>query len=245
MACLVANLPSQEVWVRKEYLTDHQSGWDEFVKGVWVSAKSIPGRAFYFETYLPEYAAMYDKLPISAFLSRPETPDPDLDLPNLQFWNCMDYGVVAVQKQFIGSMDYECYTRDFGPQKGTYVCTLDNYHQDPDVIDYATSENPAEHKSHNLIELQNGQFALYPNNRIRIYDNSLTPKEPKTPDFKVSTRYYQVENSYERLAMGNEDEYFWKTAQERDSNPVKSSDFNESGAKNGEQQEKNAERDCK
>ena len=50
MACLIANLPSQEVWVRKEYLTDHQSGYGEFVKGVWVSCKSIPGRAFYFET---------------------------------------------------------------------------------------------------------------------------------------------------------------------------------------------------
>jgi hypothetical protein len=105
------------------------------------------------------------------------------------------------------------------------ICTLDNYHQDPDVIDYATSENPAEHKSFNLIQLYNGQYALYPNNRIRIYDNSLTPENPKTPDFKVSTRYYQVENSYERLAMGNEDEYFWKTSQERDSNPEKSSDL--------------------
>ena len=30
---------------------------------------------------------------------------------------------------------------------------------DPDVIDYVTSENPAEHKSHNLIELNNGQYA--------------------------------------------------------------------------------------
>ena len=30
-------------------------------------------------------------------LSRePETPNPDMDLPNLQFWNCMDYGVVVV-----------------------------------------------------------------------------------------------------------------------------------------------------
>ena len=67
MSCLIASLPSYEVWVRKEYLTDHKSGHGEFVKGVWVSAKSIPGRAFYFETYLPEYAAMFDKLPISAF----------------------------------------------------------------------------------------------------------------------------------------------------------------------------------
>ena len=35
MACLIANLPSYEVWVRKEYLTDHKSGHGEFVKGVW------------------------------------------------------------------------------------------------------------------------------------------------------------------------------------------------------------------
>ena len=215
MAALICNLPSVEVWVRKEYLTDHQSGHGEFVKGVWVSCKSIPGRTFYFETYLPEYAAMYDKLPISAFVSAPETPSPDMDLPNLQFWNCMDYGVVAVTKQFIGSMDYELYTRDFGIQKGTYVCTIDNYHHDPDYVDWATSENPAEHKSHNLIELNNGQYALYPNNRLRIFDNSLTPMEPKMPDFKVSTEYYQVENGFERLGMGREDEYHWKTAKER------------------------------
>ena len=99
---------------------------------------------------------MYDKLPISAFVSGIKTPTPDMTLHNLQFWNCMDYGVVAVQKQFIGSMHYEVYTRDFGSQMGTYVCTIDNYHQDPDTIDYATSENPSEHKSHNLIELDNG-----------------------------------------------------------------------------------------
>ncbi len=54
MSCLITNLPSYEVWVRKEYLTDHKSGQGEFVKGVWGSAKSIPGRAFYFDTYLPE-----------------------------------------------------------------------------------------------------------------------------------------------------------------------------------------------
>jgi len=43
----------------------------------------------------------------------------------------------------------------------------------------------------------------------------LTPVDPKMPDFKVSTQYYSVENGYERLGMGREDEYFWKTAKER------------------------------
>ena len=208
MAELICNLPSVEVYVRKEYLRDHEDGHGEFVKGVWVSAKSIPGRAFYFESFLPEYGALFDKLPISAFLREPKIPNPDLDLPNLQFWNCMDYGVVAITKQFIGSMDYEILTRDHGIMHGSYICTLDNYHADSNNIDYSTSENPAAHKSFNLLELDNGQFCLYPNNRMRVYDNSLTPKEPKMPDFKVSTEYYQVENGYE-YRLGDTDEYFW------------------------------------
>ena len=98
MSKLICNLPAIDVWVRKEYLRDQKDGHGKFVKGVWVSCKSLPGRAFYFETYLPEYGALFDKLPISAFCSSPETPEPDLDLYNLQFWNCMDYNVTCIQK---------------------------------------------------------------------------------------------------------------------------------------------------
>lgn len=214
MSTLITNLPSTKVYVRKEYLRDLNDGFGEFVEGVWVSAKSIPGRAFYFETYLPEYGALFDKLPISAFVSSPETPDPDLDLPNLQFWNCMDYGIANICKQFVGSMEWEVRTRHFGTLKGEYLCTLDNYHADPDVIDYSTSEVPQEHKSFNLIELENGQYALYPNNRCRVYDISLTPQEAKIPDFKVSTEYYQVENGVKWGRLGDCDDYFWKTPDE-------------------------------
>ena len=217
MSHLLVNLPSEKVWVRKEYLRDLKDGHGEFVEGVWVSVKSIPGRAFYFETYLPEYGAMFDKLPISAFVSRPETPTPDLDLPNLQFWNCMDYGVTTICKQFTASMDWQIKTRHFGNMNGYYVCTLDNYHANPDVIDYSTSESPSEHKSFNLINLKNGQFALYPNNRCRIFDLSLTPENPKDPDFKVSTEYYQVENDIGWGRLGDTDEYFWETPDEKDS----------------------------
>ena len=213
MSELICNLPAEDVWVRKEYLRDHQDGHGEFVAGVWVSAKSIPGRAFYFETYLPEYGALFDKLPISAFVSRPKTPDPDLPLNNLQFWNCMDYGVVAISKQFIGSMDFEVLTRDHGKLTGSYIATIDNYHADINTVDYSTSETPAEHKSNNLLQLENGQFCLYPNNRMRVYDNSLTPQTPLQPDFKVSTVEYQVENG-NLTRLGDTDEYYWKTKDE-------------------------------
>ena len=210
MSTLICNLPNTKVYVRREYLMDNKEGHGEFVEGHWVSCKSLPGRAFYFETYLPEYGALYDKLPISAFVSRPETPDPDLPLNDLQFWNAMDYGITAIYKQFIGSMDFEIFTRSHQIIKGTYMFTLDNYHAQTDEIDYSTAEVPEEHKSFNVIELENGQYAAYPNNRMRVYDNSLTPKEPKMPNFKVSTEYYQVESGYE-YRLGDTDEYFWQT----------------------------------
>jgi hypothetical protein len=194
MSTLVTNLPAQHVWVRKEYLRDLRDGHGEFVKGVWVSAKSIPGRALYFETYLPEYGAMFDKLPISAFLSRPELPERDLPLTDLQFWNCMDYGIVGVVKQFIGSMSMEARLRSGGTMRGTYVCTLDNYHPSVDAVDYSTSETPSEHKSMNIVELENGQYCAYPNNRLRIFDLSLTPSEPLIPDFLCSTHEFSVES---------------------------------------------------
>ena len=221
---LICNLPAEKVWVRKEYLTDHKSGHGEFVEGVWVACKSIPGRAFYFETYLPEYGALYDKLPISAFLRAPKTPTPDMSLENLQFWNCMDYGVMAINKGFISSMDAEIRTRDHGLIKGQYIFTIDNYHADINVIDNNVSEVPQEHKSHNCIQLENGQYALYPNNRMRLYDLSITPQHPKTPDFKVSTIEYQVENGTEWGRLGDTDDYFWETPRERDGNPDKSSE---------------------
>lgn len=216
MSELICNLPATKVWVRKEYLRDHIDGHGEFVEGVWISVKSIPGRAFYFETYFPEYGALYDKLPISAFCSSPTTPEVDLDLPNLQFWNCMDYGLRVIQKQFIGSMDVEAFTRDFGFLRGKYLFTIDNFHENCDIIDTNVSEYPEEHKSHNCVLLENGQFCLYPNNRLRFYDLSMTPESPKMPDFKVSTQIYQVENGTGWGRLGDTDEYFWKTPKERE-----------------------------
>jgi hypothetical protein len=116
--------------------------------------------------------------------------------------------VVSVVKQFTASMTWQVRTRHNGNLSGTYVCTLDNYHADPDGVDYSTSEAPAEHKAFNIIELSNGQFAAYPNNRCRVFDVSLTPPTPLVPDFRVSTQYYQVEQSDARL--GDTDAYFYE-----------------------------------
>lgn len=212
---LIVNVPPIKVWVRREYLRDLEDGHGEFVMGFWVSCKSISGRAFYFETYLPEYAAMYDKLPISAFVSSPNTPVPDMGLEDLQFWNAMDYGVRVLHKSYIANMNVELLTKNHSVQQGEYLFTVDNYHPDSDYSDLNVSEIPDEHKSHNVIALNNGQFAMYPNNRMKLYDLSLTPTKTKKPDFKVSTQYFNVEQGSTWGRLGDTDEYFWQTKEEK------------------------------
>jgi len=231
MTTLVANVPPVKVWVRKEYLYDLQKGFGEYTPGYWVTCKSLTGRALYMETYLTEYGCMFDKLPLSAFLSwdsdnpnEPIPPTPDLPLTDLQYWNGFDHGLTVVEKNLIFNMRFEVLTREHGVMGGTYLFTIDNYHPHRNEPDFYFSEVPDEHKSHNIIALDNGQIGAYPNNRCRMVDPSLTYHNLKTPDFKVSTRYFEVETVPKWGRLGESDEYFWNTPNELASEEKKESD---------------------
>ena len=206
MAFLVANVPPTKVYVKKQYLYDHEKGHGEFVEGVWVSCKSIQGRALYFETYLPEYGALYDKLPISAFVNSPT--ELDLELEELQLWDSFSYHLAVVEKASISGV--RC--KYLAPSKkwyyGEYLFTIDNAHADTNILNVNYSEVPEEHKSFNILELDNGHFAAQPNNRVIFYDKSLTPAKPLQPDFKVSTKYYSVENK-SKWTAGDDNNYHY------------------------------------
>ena len=113
-------------------------------------------------------------------------------------------------------MGWEVRTKTHGSLSGNYLFTIDSYNSDRNSADLTFSEVPDEHKSFNIIELQNGQYAAYPNNRCRIVDPSLSPETTKTPDFLVSTRYYNVEFPNAKWGrLGESEEYFWETETEK------------------------------
>ena len=56
---------------------------------------------------------------------------------------------------------------------------------------YTFSEALSEHKQHNIIKLDNGYFFAQPNNRMLIYEQSLTPKELKDQTFKFQLEFHQ------------------------------------------------------
>lgn len=212
MAFLVHSLSPIPVFVKKEYLYDLQKGHGELTPGIWISVKSVMYKALYFETLLTEYGALFDKLPISAFVWKEDyDKENQLPLDVLQLWDCFDYHVTVIQKPLLSRCQF--FGKDKRMHDGEYIFTIDNAHPDTNVLDMNFSEHDPEHKSFNIIQLDNGQFAAQPNNRIIWRDSSLTPEDLKTPDFKVCTQNYAVEVE-PKWSVGHTDEWAYKTKEE-------------------------------
>jgi len=211
MAFLVHNLPPIPVYVKKEYLYDLEKGHGEYTPGIWISVKSVQGKALYFETLLTEYGALYDKLPISAFVWKIGPTDDHLPLDILQLWDCFDYDITVIKKPLLSRCEF--FGKDRNMHAGEYAFTIDNCHRDSSIIDTNFSEHDPEHKSFNVIKLDNGQFAAQPNNRVIWRDQSLIPDKLQQPDFKVCTQNYVVETT-PKWSVGHSEEWQYKTMEE-------------------------------
>lgn len=202
MSYLVANIPSIEVWVDKRYLYDFQKdengnllGEGEWERGHWVSVKSIPNRALLFETYIDEFGALYDKLPISAFRWHLDNLETEYPLDFLQIWDCLSYNISVIEKRAVRKCRTQTLLKNKQMADGEYLFTIDTAHSDPAEIDTGWSETPNEHKSYNVSKLDNGQFVAQPNNRTRFIQPSRTEDNPPPPYFKYSTKVWIVENT--------------------------------------------------
>lgn len=195
MSFLLANLPPIGCYIRKEFLYDFKSGEGQYEPCIWVSLKSIRGQAFRIEAYLPRYGALYDKLPLHAFVSRTTDLENLLSLDTLQIWDCFSYDIAIIQKTFLKNLTCKFYSKDKNFYSGTYLFTVDNASPDPNIIDTSYAEYPEDHKSFNFIQLNNGQFAAQPNNRCIFLDAASNPKQLLCPDFKVCTKIYRVETN--------------------------------------------------
>jgi len=203
MSFYITNLPRIRCFIRKEFLYDFKKGFGEYEPCIWVSIKSMSRRAFFIESYLPNYGALYDKLPISAYVSRTEDLNIEKFLPldYLQIWDCLSYDIAVLKKSFLSNLSGKFYAKDKQWYHGNYMFTVDNSASD-EYLDVGDSQNPEDHKSYNFLELENGQYAAQPNNRCVFFDAASNPKELLFPDFKVCSKKYIVEQN-PKWALGD------------------------------------------
>ena len=198
MSYIIASLPPLKCFVRREFLYNFTKGFGELEPAIWVSIKALRGQVFRIESLLPNYGALYDKLPLHAYVWREDvfSEDSDVDLPidTLQLWDCMGYRFTVLEKIGLRNLGVKFLGKDKAWHHGRYLFTVD-FCADGQDLDTGFTEQAEEHKSFNFIMLENGQFACQPNNRCLWYDQSLIPAEVRFPDFQAAKTFWTVDGT--------------------------------------------------
>lgn len=153
---------------------------------------------FHFHT---EDGGVWWRMPIHAFCSKPDSPA--LDLEELMLWDSFSYYCEAIRFDWLINKKVEYKSRSGVMRAGRYLFTLDWY--DPNGTSIA--EAPGQHKCGHVIELDDGNYAIQPNNRLLVYDPSVTTRYGKMVcERLISDRIWTVEDK-PKWRLSDDDRY--------------------------------------
>ena len=191
MSYLNANLPIINCLIRNEFLFNHEKGQGEFTPADVHSVASIQGRSPLFEAFL-ENGVNWTRRPIHAFVWN--TNAEVLPLTEHIYWDCFsDYVDVKVRER-LGGLKADLISITGVKRQGLYLFTIDWSHQDKNMVDTGYSETP-EHKCGHVFKMDNGNYFIYPNNRIIWMDRAWTfNRIESNPGYKIDMNIYSVES---------------------------------------------------
>jgi hypothetical protein len=189
---LNANIPSIECYVRGNYLRNQTDSHDKYFPCVIFGVTSIPSRSPLFH-FLMEDGGVWWRMPISAFCAEPNTPE--VDLHELVLWNSFSSHVTVTEFYAMRNMRMTYVSRSGEFVNGKYLFTLDWHAPDDNILNTGFSQNPGQHKCGHVIVRDDGNFAIQPNNRVRLFDPSFTTKSGTLIERKINTRQWDVEDA--------------------------------------------------
>lgn len=206
----IANTPALRLWCNKRAVTHRAADDGELLECWLLTVKSVPAQTWMFQAFFPVYAAVYDKLPVSAFCVRDRWPEDALPLSMLVWWDCMARDIQVFTIDFLRNFSVRARLRDKQIRTGRYLFSIEHCHADPDRPDTGFSECWPEHKSAHLVALDSGQIAICPNNTLLWHDDSLTAY-PEPCEFKCYPHqdFPAVENPVAGLKLGDSDDYYY------------------------------------
>lgn len=189
---LNANIPATEAFVRGNFLRNQQDSHDLYFPCIIFGVGSLPDRVPVFH-FLMEDGGIWWRMPISAFCQAPNTPQ--MDLHDLVLWNSFSPHITVTKFEALDGMRMTYKDRHRNEHKGKYLFTLDWHQPDHNLLDSGYSENWGQHKCGHVIALDNGNFAIQPNNRVRLFDPSFTVKTQPVIDRILNTHPFAVEDA--------------------------------------------------
>lgn len=200
---LNANIPATEAFVRGNYLRDQRDSHDKFFPCILFGVGSLPDRVPVFH-FLMEDGGIWWRMPISAFCQAPDTPP--MDLHDLVLWNSFSPHIAVTKFDALDGMRMIYTDRHRRQHSGKYLFTLDWHQPDHNIVDAGYSENWGQHKCGHVIALDNGNYAIQPNNRVRLFDPSFTVKTAPVIERLLNTHAYAVEDAA-KWVTGDDDRY--------------------------------------
>ncbi len=170
MAYLNANIPIIECYVRGNYLRDQKDSHDKYFTCTIFGFSSIPNSVPLFH-FMMEDGGLWWRAPISAFCKRPGVKE--LPLDELMMWDCFSYNVAVTTFYELAGSKMKYISRRKKHREGTYLFTIDWCGGDFNELNFGYSEKPDQHKCGHVIELDDGNYAIQPNNRLRVFDTSM------------------------------------------------------------------------
>jgi len=153
----------------------------------------MPGQVPLFH-YMMEDGGLWWRAPISAFCTKPGVKE--LPLNELVMWDSFSYNVGVTTFYHLKGAKMTYISRRKVVREGTYLFTIDWCPGDYNELNFGYSEKPDQHKCGHVIELDDGNYAIQPNNRLRVFDPSLAadPSE-NLINRLVNTKTWSVETT--------------------------------------------------
>lgn len=192
MAYLNHNIPTLTCFIRNEYLYNHEKGFKEFTLADVHSVASIEKRVPLFEAFL-ENGVNWTRRPINAFCWKKNAPVYPLEVH--MYWDCFSPYIDVQVRNRLAGLRAELIDYKNNKREGVYQFTLDwSWENKGGNLDTNFSETP-EHKCGHLFKMDDGNYFIYPNNRIIWYDDAWTENRiSSNPGYKIDMSTYTVEN---------------------------------------------------
>jgi hypothetical protein len=191
MSYLNANIPTITCLIRNEFLFNNEKGYKEFTLVDVHTVASIEKRTPLFEGFL-ENGVNWTRRPIHAFVWKKDAEI--LPLSEHIYWDCFSSYIAVNVRERLSGLRGDLISITNVKRQGVYLFTLDWSHQDRNMIDTNFSETP-EHKCGHVFKMDNGNYFIYPNNRIIWIDKAWTYNRiDKNPGYKIDMTIYSVEN---------------------------------------------------
>ena len=188
---LNANIPPIDCYVRGNFLRNQIDSHDQYFECVIFGVSSVQNRSPLFH-FMMEDGGLWWRMPLNAFCTKPGVPE--VDLHELVLWNSFSPYVAVTKFANLTNLKMSYRDRHKNVVQGKYLFTLDWHNPDSNRLDDGYSETPNEHKCGHVIQRDDGNFAIQPNNRVRVFEPSFANRKDLVIGRIINDRVWDVED---------------------------------------------------